>query len=246
MTQQDIRTISFYHGTSSHAATRILTQGARDITEDYRANAVAGDLWSALLRQSGDRHKTVSFLEAAGCPDPVGASLLLESAANGTQNGLMAYGSFYATMNFEAARDYAIRSPTGSELLTVLAMTVDALTNAGDAEVLSMPQKYPELFAAISHHGRPVVLELQGIEGYRIAREDGNADYQSLVKLALQMAGVHGVQFAACFRIAAVKPADVVAVYNLQQSVGVDQSSPMSFERVIPEHWLSQQSLELR
>jgi hypothetical protein len=236
----DTATISFFHGTSSHAATLILAQGARNILDKYNATAAANDLWRAVLRHLGDKYKSASFLEATGCADPVGVSLLLENAAQGTQNGLMAYGSFYVTMNFEAACDYARRSPTGSELLSVLSMTIEALTKVGDTDASSIRERYPDLFSAIFEHGEPVVLELRGIESHRIAREDGDPDYRALVDLALEIDGKPGVQFAASFRIEAVHPTDIVAVYNVGQARTLSQSVPP--EKIIPNTWLARQS----
>jgi hypothetical protein len=176
--------ISFFHGTSAHAATKILRSGWRNTYADFRLQDLAKDIWAEVLKHAGSPHYSASLFEKAGCSRSVDASLLIEKAPLGTQKGLMSYGDFYVTMNFRIACNYALFHPTGLELLTMLSDGLRVLRHIGDDLEHKIMVKYPDAARVLNERSYPVVLELNGVEEACIAREDGNLDCWPHIELA--------------------------------------------------------------
>jgi hypothetical protein len=207
--------LSFYHGTSAHAAAGIIDRGARDMFAELKLRNLAKQIWDVALEKAGSRDLTAELFEQAGCADPVGVSLLLEDASSGNQNGLLLYGAFYVSMNFRTACDYALRSSTGSECLTMIFEGMKLLDHLNSPAKDCIRRNYPEAMKAMTTQSHPVVIELIGIDETRIAREDGNPDCWPKILLA-QRPAREGVYFPAPFRIGNVRSSDIVWVHDLR------------------------------
>jgi hypothetical protein len=216
--------ISFYHGTSATAAASMIEHGARNIFVELKLNDVAQQIWDVIVEEAGGRHLTTELFEKAGCVDPIGASLLLEGAALGRQEGRMSYGAFYVSMRFLTACDYARRSPAGSECMAVISEGLKVLAYLNSASKDGIANNFPEALKALSARSYPVVVELNGINEARIMREDGNPDCWPHIELG-QRRELDG-SFHAPFRIQDVKSADIIWVYDLRMWPSANFADP--------------------
>jgi len=98
----------------------ITQNGARDIVKNLDLRAVAKLIIHVVIDAASGPHRIARLLEMAGCSDPFSVALLLEGLSSEHSRGALSYGSFYASMRFLTARDYALRNETGSEALTMI------------------------------------------------------------------------------------------------------------------------------
>jgi hypothetical protein len=177
---------------------------------------VASKLWSAIRSHAGNSSRTGSVFEQAG--SFVSASVALESAASRQQNGLVAYGPFYASLHFRHACHYAlINRPTGSELLGIISEGFKVLDHLRDPLSEQIREEYPQLTEILRSSSHPVVIELKGIEQNRLSREDGRPDCSINIDLFLERRFASPeFQSPASFRIASVRADEIVAIYDLE------------------------------
>jgi len=217
-------TLPFFHGTSSRAAVKILNEGARNIFDHLQVWDVASKVWSAILTHVESQWEAATLFDQAGSPYAAEAPIALANAASRNQQSLMTYGSFYVTLNFRNACDYALRSQTGSELVLMLSEGFRVLEHLGDPVAGQIREEYPQVSEVMRLPGHPVVMELKGIEESRITREDGNPESWPHIELFCKLADRPGVVIPGAFRIAGVNPGDITAIYDLKDWVASDFS----------------------
>jgi hypothetical protein len=240
-------TLSFFHGTSSRAAAKILNEGAQNIFDYLQVWDVASKVWSAILGHiESEWWKAATLFDQAGSPYAGVAPIALANAASINQQSLMTYGSFYVTLNFVNACGYALRSQTGSELLLMLSEGFRVLEHLGDPVAGQIREEYPHVSEVMRLPGHPVVIELKGIEESRIAREDGNPDCWPHIELFCKLADRPDMVIPGAFRLAGVNPGDITSIYDLKDWLAFDfsdifyQPDAAAIERAkhSPSDWL--------
>jgi len=237
----DTTGLRFWHGTSATAAIGILSEGARDFPSELGASNLAKEIWPPILQKVGDEYETAAlFQQAAGSDSvawPVVLKILHEDKSEGTQ---YCYGQFYVTTSRRKAARYARRNRSGSEILSVIEDGLKVIDQFDRMLGDRLRTSYPELIRRLSLPPHPIVLELSGIRADRLTDDTGEAidDWQEEIELVVSSDSI----VEPAFRIAGVKPADVVGVYDLANVQG-SAEQPIPLERweqiqASPAKWL--------
>jgi hypothetical protein len=206
--------LEFYHGTSAHAAARILGGEADPITQ-LRAREFVQQLWPPIAKTAGSLAKMADLFIRAGSSYYTSAPIALQNVCDGYNGSTFSYGNFCVTLGLKKACRYTLRSRTGSERLLFIeeGLKVLRMIDSGFADDLC--GSYPELMAQYGHPQHPVVLALMGLEMHRLADENGGSLNPSLIATHIEWVK-KGNALDPSFRVENVTKDDIAFVYDLK------------------------------
>ncbi len=159
-TASDTASLTFFHGTSVYFAQEIARSGSNEnLLENIGAFALGEQIAIELSRIANVRRG--NWLPSSAFPCATESDLLLVSNALWVDSSFQ-YGAFFATLNFEYAKDYAAH---GSEYLRAIRAGLRLLGRAGASllEGASSTLREPLL----SPH-EPAVVEINGLSRDRL------------------------------------------------------------------------------
>jgi hypothetical protein len=163
---------SFFHGTTTLHANRILEHGSSNYLESIRARHLASELWTRLKSRYGGVNGAVERLQELNCTFTLSVAMALASITGEVSAKNFEYGDLCATLGLQRAARYALISPFGSELLGILADVIKTLQFDGE-KLGPLLNGFPELIRAISQPSPPVVLEFRGMGMDQVTASDG-------------------------------------------------------------------------
>jgi len=120
-------------------------------------------------------------------------------------------------MNFRTACDYALRSPTGSESLSVISESIRVLDYLDSPIRETLRESYPEAMrAAFSPRAILLLSSSQELTKVELRERMVIPDCWPHISLALRRGNLEGLTYPGTFRIKNVTSGDVVRIYDLK------------------------------
>jgi hypothetical protein len=207
--------IRFYHGTDSKSALSIISDGFKDALAQLGANKLAAELWTTLSDLRSEDELIRKFWHGA---EAVAALRSLSNSSTDVwlpwMDGRFCYGDCYASPNPAEAYEYTVGNPLRSERLMMISDALDALRSISPDHAERIASNYPSVVQRINEQPRdPVVIELYGIESYRLRTQKGSLEIED----EMDWFSDHDYErpYRGGFRIMNVSPRDIVAVHDL-------------------------------
>lgn len=206
----DTTGLLFFHGTSKKFAKEIQNQGANErFLSELRAFEL-GDELAGEIRTTARIDKN-GWLPSSAFPDADRCDLTLADHALLRRDASFQYGGYFATLNYEIAKCYALAHPHGSEYLRAIMAGLRILKWT----IAQLPDRYSRLKTILLMEHEPAIVETSGIPFDRLLPTKESPSLEHTLTTHKKHKNNESVRFPLSVQIVDLQPTEVRKIHVL-------------------------------